>query len=274
IKADLASTATLYPLTEKFRDDFLHQASLYEGEHSRIAAEMPARWGLLCVERLPEGREMWMIQSESREWIFLVITSGLGTQRIIDLVPIALNLSVQNRDILETEIWTTHREADGSFTVSKHYEWVRSVGDADRKEVAAHPENWQKSEDFTDHYTVNSLCRFDYQKIEMVKYNALFFFYNPQNKPQDWDEIVPVLEAYCEENNIFYDEISNPYNQVIVRNFMFKDLDTLNLSTLIADTQEGMVMIIAGEPPRKVTYGSYEKLKVEIKRFFKLLSQQ
>jgi hypothetical protein len=224
------------------------------------------------VERLPEGREMWLIQSESREWIYLIITSGWGTQRILDLAPIALNLAVQHQDILETEIWTTHREADGAFTVHKSYEWVRSVGSATKEEVAANPENWQRNAQYTDQYKVNDLCRFDYKKIEQNRYKALFFYYNSESKPEDWDDIVPELEAYCEDQNIFYEEITEHFEQAVVRDFKFNVLDTLDLMPFI-NTPAGMIMITNGQNIRQVSFGSYEKLKVEIKRYFEVLNR-
>ena len=272
ICADLSSQIPLYPLNEEFITEFLRRANNYEGEHSHISVEFPTQWGLLCAERLPEGREMWLIQSESREWLYLVITSGWGTQRILDLTPIALNLAVQHQDILETEMWTTHREADGAFTVHKSYEWVRSVGTATKEEVASNPENWQRNAQYTDRYKANDLCRFDYEKIEQNRYNALFFYYSNEEKPADWDDIVPELEAYCEEQNIFYDEINEHFEQAIVRDFRFNVLDTINLTPYIS-TPAGMVMIINGKNIRQVSFGSYEKLKVEIKRYFEVLNR-
>jgi hypothetical protein len=272
ISADLSSQTTLYPLTEEFITEFLRVADNYEGEHVHISADFPTQWGLLCVERLPEGREMWLIQSESREWVYLVITSGWGTQRVLDLVPIALNLAVQHQDILETEIWTTRREADGAFTVHKSYEWVRSVGTVTKEEVAANPENWQRNAQYTDRYKVNDLCRFDYKKIEQNRYNALFFYCNSESMPEDWDDIVSELEAYCEDQKIFYDEITEHFDQAVVRDFKFNVLDTLDLMPFI-NTPAGMVMITNGQNIRQVSFGSYEKLKVEIKRYFELLNK-
>lgn len=271
ISADLSNSTILYPLSEEFITEFLRTADNYEGEHSHISVELPAQWGLICVERLPEGREMWLIQSENYEWIYLVITSGWGTQRILDLVPIALNLAVQHQDILETEVWTAHREADGAFTVHKSYEWVRSVGTATKEEIAINPENWLRTAQYIDRYKVNDLCRFDYKKIEKNRYNALFFYYNSDDsKPENWDDIVPELEAYCEEKNIFYSEISENFSQAIVRDFKFNVFDTLDLSLFVNEPPCGMVMISDGQNIRQISFGSYEKLKIEIKRYFEL----
>ena len=64
-----------------------------------------------CKERLPEGRELWLLQSQSREWMYLVITSGFGTQRILDLLPVSVNVAIQKQDVLETELWNTYRQA-------------------------------------------------------------------------------------------------------------------------------------------------------------------
>jgi len=272
ISADLATQTPLYTLNEEFISDFLRIANDYEGEHSHIEIDMPSQWGLLCVERLPEGREMWLIQSDSREWIYLVITSGWGTQRVLDAVPIALNLAVQHQNILETEIWTAHREADGAFTVHKSYEWIRSLDTATKEEVAANPEHWQRRAQYTDRYKVNDLCRFNYEKIEQNHYNALFFYYQSDNKPEEWDDIVPELEAYCEEQSIFYDEINENFEHVVIRDFKFNVLDTIDLTPFI-NSSSGMIMVANDKNIRQVSFGSYEKLKVEIKRYFNVINK-
>ena len=105
---------TLYPLSEDFLDRFFEKAQTYIGSHVQAKAEFPTEWGVRCKERLPEGRELWLLQSQSREWMYLVITSGFGTQRILDLMPVAVNVAIQKQDVLETELWNAYRQADGN----------------------------------------------------------------------------------------------------------------------------------------------------------------
>lgn len=145
IATNVSDKQVLYPVSEDFLRDFMLLASRYEGTQVMTQTSFPTEWGVIMIERLLEGKELWMLQSESREWIYLVVTSGLGTQRILDILPVAVNLAVQDNDILETEIWTTKRDADGSFLVEKTYEWIKSVpDDATKEEFALTPKCTRK----------------------------------------------------------------------------------------------------------------------------------
>ena len=122
LKTDVSDQTELFPLSEDFMESFLEKHDDFQGYKITAKIPFPEEWGLQCVERLPEGKELWLLQSQSREWMYLVITSGFGTQRILDLMPVALNLANEANDVLETEEWSTIRNSDGSFAVSKNYE--------------------------------------------------------------------------------------------------------------------------------------------------------
>ena len=93
LRADLSDNTELYPLSEEFLESFLEKAHDYQGHKVMAKVDLPQEWGIRCVERLPEGKELWLVQSQSREWLYLVITSGFGTQRILDLIPAAVNVA-------------------------------------------------------------------------------------------------------------------------------------------------------------------------------------
>lgn len=275
IQTSISDHAVLYPVNEEFLENFLRKAQEYEGEKIKANAELPAEWGVLCIEHIPEGRELWMLQSVDREWIYLVITSGMGTQRILDLVPVAVNLAVQEHDILETEVWSTRREPDGAFVVQKDYEWIKSVADTIAEaEAMIDPTAYQKKRSITDIYYINEMCRFDYvQKPDVAQYNAVIFYYDKENKPEEWDEYIPILQSYCEEKNIFFEEIYSGFSNVKIRDFMFNELAEVDITPHIGVSEAGMVMIKWDEEPKNVSFGSNERMKVEIKRYFKLLHQ-
>ena len=144
INTDLNDKSELFPLQDEFLENFLQVFTKYEGLKPIMATEFPNEWGVMLVERLPEGRELYQIQSLNREWIYLVITSGFGTQRILDLLPVAIDLADQKQDVLETEIWKTEREVDGIFSVTKSYEWKRSLEEVTQKEYEADKESGKK----------------------------------------------------------------------------------------------------------------------------------
>jgi len=274
IATSLSDNAPLYPVSEDFLQEFIRQANDFEGEPIRTKIDFPNEWGVVCIERLPEGRELWMVQSKSREWIYLVITSGLGTQRILDLIPVAVNLAVQNQNVLETEVWTTRRESDGAFVVEKSYEWIKSVVDVTKTEIENDPSAFQKSYFVMDKYYINEMSRFEHvQQQDSANYNAVVFYYNKENKPEEWDEYIPILQSYCEEKNIYFEEVYSGYSNILIRDYKMNEVAELDITPYISTSDAGMVMFKNGIEPKNVSFGSNERMKVEIKRYFKLLNQ-
>jgi len=242
----------------------------YEGTHPIMATPFPESWGVVLVERLPEGRELYQIQSQNREWIFLVITSGYGTQRILDILPVAIDLANQTQDVLETEIWKTEREIDGIFSVTKKYEWKHSLEKVTQKEYDTNPKDYFRSQTIIDKYFINDFCRFELIKVEDIPdYSAVIFFYK-EEKPEDQEEVLPMLQAFCEDYELLFAEVGKNFTHLPLYDYKLNYITELDITPFI-DLQEGIIFMKKGETPKTVPFGSYERLKIEIKRYFRIV---
>lgn len=271
ILADIRDKSDLIPISEEFLEDFLEKINEYEGKHITIASKVPVEWGISCVERLPEGRELWLLRSVDREWAYLVITSGFGTQRILDQIPVALNLALQDKDVLETEIWESYRESDGSFVVHKNYEWIKNL---DTNATQSDLSEYQRKSYFVDRYSINDLCRFECTEVNdsVPEYSAVVFFYNDNVKPEEWDETVEMLQAFCEDRSVFYEEVKTGFADVAIHDFTLNEVLRVDMQPYIQGLPAGMVMFKKGETPKAVRFGSFERMQIEIRRYFKMLS--
>lgn len=271
IKTSITDNEKLYPISEDFLRQFLYQAHNYQGQRVKTKTDFPDEWGVLFIEPWTEGRELWLMQSVNREWIYLVITSGMGTQRILDLIPVAVNLAVQHQDILETEVWTTQREPDGAFTVRKEYEWIKSVSDIVLQNAGVNMSDYQRKHSVIDVYYINEMSRFDYVEKEPEKeYSAVIFYYDREMKPEMWDDYVPILQSYCEERDIIHQEVYSGYNNVRVLDYKGKEVTQIDITPYLEISDAGMILIKNGIPPKHISFGSYERMNVEIKRYFKI----
>lgn len=273
LQANISDQTTLYPLSEEFLERFLEKANDYKGKKVQAKVDFPQEWGVQCVERLPEGRELWLMQSQSREWMYIVITSGYGTQRILDLMPVSINLAQQSDEVLETEKWTTYRQADGNmFTVHKEYEWIKSLSKATRKGFMDDPEKYHRTSSVTEQFTINESGRFEMVEItdSLPDCDAVIFFYNREEKPGMWDDCVSRLQAFCEENNVLYEEVYQNYQQVVVRDFELTSKFEFDITPYIEGISCGMVMIRKGEKPKAINFGSYDYMQMSLRRFFKI----
>ena len=260
----------LYALPEEFLENFANVHTQYEGTHPTVATDFPKEWGVVLVERLPEGRELYQIQSQNREWVFLVITSGYGTQRILDVLPVAVNLVNQTQEILETEIWTTERETDGTFSVQKKYEWVRSIENVSQKEYEENPQNFLRSKTITDKYFINDFFRFERVATEDIPDYSVVVFYYKDEKPDDWDDNVSMLQAFCEDHILLFAVAHENFNQIALYDYKYNYITDLDITPYM-NLQEGVVFMKKGENPKAVPFGSYERMKIELKRYFKIV---
>ena len=270
ISTNLTDSQALFPLPEEFLDSFLQTHQQYEGRHPTVASDFPKEWGVVLVERLPEGRELYLIQSHNREWIFLVITSGYGTQRILDILPVAVNLVYQTQDILETEVWTTERESDGTFIVTKKYEWVRSVENISKQEFDENTQNYLRGKTVTDKYLINDFFRFERVVTQDIPdYSAVIFYYRDE-KPEDWDENVEMLQAFCEDYSVLFAEVHEKFNQIALYDYKLNFITELDITPYI-NLQSGVVFLKKDVPPKAAPFGSFERMKIEMKRYFKIV---
>lgn len=272
LTADVHSQTTLYPLQEEVLASFLEKSGDFQGKRWTAKANIPQEWGVECVERLPEGRELWLLRSENREWTYLVTTSGFGTQRILDVLPVAVSIANQQDENLETENWQTLRLPDGQFRTTKEYEWIHSVSNATKQAFLSDPEKYHRKSKTVEQFLINDQGRFEKTEIvdTLPNYNAVVFYFNPNEKPEMWDETIPMLQAFCEENGILFEEVSGNYDRVTVRDFELTFALDADITPYIDAAGSGMVMMRKNEVPKSVNFGSFEYMQMEIRRYFKI----
>ena len=272
--ADVHSQTNLYPLQEEVFEAFLEKIQTYQGKKWTAKADFPEKWGVECVERLPEERELWLLSSENREWRYLLITSGFGTQRILDVLPVAISIANQQGENLETENWQTVRLPSGEFRTTKEYEWIHSVSKATKQDFINHPEKYHRKTQLTEQFVINDQGRFELSEIvdTLPEYNAVVFYFNPNDKPEMWDETAPQLQAFCEENGIMFEEVSGNFDRVTVRNFDLSFSLETDITPYVDPVSSGMVMMRKDEMPKAILFGSFEYMKMEIRRYFKIRS--
>ena len=272
--ADVHSQTALYPLQEEVLESFLEKALNFQGKKWTAKVDFPDKWGVECVERLPEGRELWLLQSENREWRYLLTTSGFGTQRILDVLPVAISIANQREENLETENWQTLRLPNGEFRTTKEYEWIHSVSKATKQDFINDPGKYHRKSQLTEQFFINDQGRFELSEIvdTLPEYNAVVFYFNPNDKPEMWDETAPQLQAFCEENGIMFEEVSGNFDRVTVRSFDLSFSLETDITPYIDPASSGMVMMRKDETPKAINFGSFEYMKMEIRRYFRIRS--
>lgn len=275
IQTGFSDESVLYTMEETLLENFLRQSDQYQGQKLTMRTAFPEEWGVLCVERLPQGRELMLVQSKSREWKYLLVTSGYGTQRILDILPAAVNLAKQDGDLLETEKWTTYRQPDGAFRIVKEYDWTRSLTGATKQQVLEHPEKYHRQHTYTEQFIINDMGHFEAVEVDTLPdYKAVVFFYNFNDKPELWDEYMEMLQSYCEENNILFEEVYQEYNRVILHNYDMSFSLEADITPYTESLEQGLVLLCKGQEPKTIPFGNFEYMRMIINRYFHLDKQE
>ena len=240
---------TLYDLSDDFVRNLILGGDNYDGTQVTMHTTLPEEWGLVGIERMPQGRELWLVQSKNREWTYLVITSGSGTQRILDAVPIGLDLAKEDSNTLERE-------------------WKKSIAGATTIEA----DDYARTDYAQDKYVVNDMGRFDcypQDVADTLQYKVVVLYCGKQTTAEEWDEKTEYIEAFCEDQKIYYCCVRDNYSHVPVTDYLSNDIFTLDISHEITADSVGMILYQNGKPPKHVNFRGVEYLQMEIQKYFK-----
>ena len=167
------------------------------------------------------------------------------------------------------------RLPNGEFRTSKAYEWIHSVSNATKQDFINNPEKYHRKFNLVEQFFINDEGRFEVSENvdTLPDYNAVIFYFNPNDKPELWDETIPQLQAFCEENGILFEEVSGNYNRVIVRDYELTFSLETDILPYIDPASSGMVMMRKNETPKDIHFGSFEYMQMEIRRYFKIRSE-
>jgi len=258
----------LYALSDDFVRNFIANAEDYDGTKITIHTDFPEEWGLIGIERMPQGRELWMLQSLNREWTYLVVTSGSGTQRIVDAIPIGLDLANDDERTLEREVWQWNRDEEGAFIVEKSYEWKKSIEGAQTMKS----NDYVRSEFSRDKYIINDMGRFECFPMNIsdtLPYKVVVLYCGKGTETEDWDEKAEYIEAFCEEQDIYYAAVKQNYKQVKIQDYFSNDVLTLDITPEMTADSVGMILYQNGKAPKHINLRGIAYLQMEIQKYFK-----
>ena len=260
--SDIDPSAKTYPLPKGFFNEFIKYAHQYEGTHITIPSQTPEEWVLLYRENAPANQELWLVQSADKDWTYLVVTAG---QHVRDALPIAVDLATPG-DVIESEIWTWQREEDGAFLVTKHYEKRPNAKDTTQHQIHT---------DAVERYVMSEVGQFKcipLRQIEGTPYQAVILFNLSSDRPEKWFDVMNDIAPYCEDNNYYFVVIASAQedlHKVDILDYQSNFITTVDISQLVEDMEQGIVLLQNGAEPRVENFSSTEGyLQMKIRNYF------
>lgn len=264
--ADLDPSAKTYDLPDGFFNEFFKYAFQYEGTKVTIPAQLPKEWKLLYREPLPASQELWLVQSEDKDWTYLLVTAG---QHVRDAVPVALDLASTGA-LIESEVWSWHRDEDGAFLVSKLYEKRPDARDTTQR---------QRRIEALDRYVVSESGQFKCTPQSLVEgnpYQVVILFNKASERPDTWFDVMNAIAPYCEENNFYFVTVASAnedLHHVVVEDYQLNYVTTVDIAQLVGNTEQGLILMQNGVEPRVENYSDNERyLQMKIRNYFNSIS--
>lgn len=264
--SDLDPAAKTYALPEGFFNEFLKYAFQYEGTRVTIPAQLPEEWNLLYREPLPASQELWLVQSADKDWTYLLVTAG---QHVRDAVPVALDLASTGA-LIESEVWSWHRDEDGAFFVSKLYEKRPDARDTTQR---------QRRIEALDRYVVSESGQFKctpQSLAEGTPYQAVILFNMAAERPDTWYDVMNSIAPYCEENNLYFVTVASAnedLHHVVIEDYQLNYITTVDISQLVENAEQGLILMQNGAEPRVENYSDNERyLQMKIRNYFNSIS--
>ena len=264
--SDLDASLPTYPLSDGFFNEFIKYATQYEGTHVTIPAKLPEEWVLLYREPLPASQELWLVQSVDKDWTYLLVTAG---QHVRDAVPVAVDLASTGA-VIESEVWSWHRDEDGAFLVSKHYEKRPDARDTTQR---------QRKFEAIERYVVNEAGQFVFSRQSLAEgtpYQAVILFNMASERPDTWYDVMNSLAPYCEENNIFFVTVasaSENLHQVVIEDYQLNYITTVDIDSLVKKADHGIILMQNGAEPRVENYSDNDRyMQMKIRNYFNSLN--
>lgn len=253
-----------YPLPVDFMTEFLKHARQYEGTQVHLNATLPDQWHLLYREPLPASQELWLVRSEDKDWMYLLITAG---DHIRDAVPVGVDIA-STGTIIESERWTWKRDESGAFIVNKHYEKRPDFRDTTQRQCEI---------DAVDRYLVGTSGLFECTQMNISEgpaYQLVILYNTSATLPVSWEDVVNELEPYCEENGIFFVTLTSPsddFRHVEVQDYEMNYITTVDISSLVQMDDQGLVFLQNGQEQQTLNYSDNARfLQMKIRNYFQI----
>jgi len=147
---------------------------------------------------------------------------------------------------------------------------VRSVENVSQQEYEKNPQNYLRTKTVKDTYFINNSFHFERVVVEDIPDYAAVIFYYKEEKPEEWDMVVALVQSFCEDYSLLFAEVHDNFNKVTLYDYKLNFITELDITPFM-NLQEGVIFIKREVVPKSVSFGSYERLKIEAKRYFKIV---
>ena len=260
ITADAPVSDSLPMLPENLQTELYRYIKHVNGMPIALRAELPDSWQVEAALESPSSDyDIWLVSSFGEASYKMLLTLSVpeddGTDRdLISALLVAYSYGKERAYRIESEEWYTQVETDYTLTICKKQESLHSLTDT------ASVTHANRSEEFKDVFRLNGLSGdFEYQEPEYTEvYRAVLQFMDTTvsglSVDEAWVENAMAMQETLEPENIYFMEIFNNFNQVMVTNYLGELVDEADVSDFLKTYSRGYILLEKGKKPRYLRY--------------------
>jgi len=242
----------------------------FEGTQFNILTKMPDTWGIEC--KLPSfspNFELWIVSNTGESFIkLLAIVTAAENPTIIQALPIAYNVAVEEANYIESEYWSADIDNTYNVIVAKKYERLYSI-------TEQNIENKSISTTKKDSYKIELDGKISYQKPETfdADYNAIIQFADTSvigSLNEDWVLNSMEVQEKIESLNILFITVTSYFDKVEIKNYYGETVDIVDISNFINKHNMGYLALKKGEKTLFIPYSTAERCLQKAEEYFKV----
>lgn len=225
-----------------------------------LKAPLPAMWLVESAVESPSAEyDIWVVSGagEALYKMLLVLTvpeTPDAPRELLSALPAAYSYAVEEPHRIESEEWYAEVAEDYTVTVHKKRESLHSMDDT------LSGQHSSSESEIRDCYRLQLADgRFVYQEPEYnEQYRAVIQFIdtvgNSFSADSLWLANAMAMQEALEPENIYFMELFDHFNQVMVTNYLGELVDEVDLSGFLKTYSRGYIILEKGQKPRYLRY--------------------
>ena len=242
----------------------------FEGEQFNILTKTPDTWAVECkLTPFSPDFDIWVVSNMGESFIKLLVTlTSDETPTVIQALPIAYNIAIEEVNYIESEFWSADVDNSYNIIVNKKYERLYSITDDST-------ENRSNTVSKKDNYIIELNGKIAYQKPQTfdMDYLAIVQFADTSvigTLNEDWILYSIDIQEKIEALNIFFVTVTSDFDKVEIKNYHGETIDIVDISSFINKHNMGYLALKKGEKTLFVPYTTPEICLQKAANYFQM----
>jgi hypothetical protein len=264
---------SMYVLSNELINQLLRDMKNHQGHPMNLSIAIAEVWGVECkLASMSSEFDIWILSAkgESTLKFLATVSTTSGIPSIIQSIPVACNAGIEKVNFIESEQWTALVKDDYKIIVTKQYEKIYSLVDAET------PSNESVSVKWEDIYTIENDGRITYEIPPSfnMDYRAIIQFAdtavigNVLDEQWLWNAIE--IQEIIEPMGILFGTVTTEFDKSHIYNYRGELIDIIDISSLLNKHNTGFLAIKKGEKPLFIPYFSSKECLQKAFKYFEV----